>query len=355
MANSKTNEDKFIIIGINHKANGNRDIIGINEDFIDDAIYQQLINENIEPEIDFKYFPFEFKSKKIGVFQIKNCSNPPYMLKKDYGKLKKGDCFIRKGSHQTRVTRKDIDFFISQKISAGKFSGTISLEFKNNKSKILTIKPVSDLAYPSDLAAEEIRRIIKDKEEKLKQTDGIGLFLINQDLPMFSGTSYENRSISTLKNDLEKVKETYQEDDLHYLFETKSNLINLIIINNGDEYIEDASVEILIKKNGKFLIADSIYSKPDNRSWIEKINYTSIGPSWDKMHYPKVSETDESYVIFENIGDIKHKIPQDIFNVPVRFIAGPGCLNERILLKVNVFGKNLHKPIEDELTITVYE
>lgn len=356
MSNSKIKEDKFIIIGVNHKTNGERDIIGINENFIDEATYQQLLNENVEPEIDFKYYPFDFDSKKFGVFQIQNSSNPPYMLKKDYGKLKKGDCFIRKGSHQTRVARKDIDFFISQKTSVGNFKGTISLIFTDSKSKILNVKPITNLDYPSDKAAKNIKKIILDKEEKLKQTDNIGLSFINPEIRMMGGTTYENRSISTLKENLESVKKTYRDDDLYYLFERKSKRINLTIINNGDEYLEDASVEIFIKKNEKYLIANSVYQKPDNRSWIDKIKHVPVdGPSWEEMHYPKVSETDDKYVIFQNIGDVKHSIPIDIFRTPIRFVPGQNCINEKIVLNIKIFGKNLPKPIDEELEMVINE
>jgi hypothetical protein len=355
MANSKTNEEKFIIVGVNHKTNGDRDIIGINEDFVDDATYQQLINENVEPEIEFKYYPYELNSKKIGVFKIQNCSNPPYMLKKDYGNLKKGDCFIRKGSHQTRVTRKDIDYFISQKVVVGNFNGTISIKFRNSKSKTLFLKPIVDLEFPSDKAAKKIKRILKEKEEKLKKSDAFGIMMINQDIAMIGGTPYENRSISTLKENFDSVRETYHDDDLYYLFEEKSNKINLTITNNGDEYLEDSSIEVQFTKNENFLIATSVYRKPDNRSWLDKINYTPVGPSWDEMHYPKITEAEKNYVIFENIGDIKHKIPVDVFQVPIRFVAGQNCINEEIILKIKVFGKNLPEPIVDELKIIVNE
>jgi len=355
MANSKTSEDKYIITGVNHKANGERDIIGINEDFVDEAIYQQLINENVEPEIEFKYYPYDLNSTKLGVFQIKNCSNPPYMLKKEFGKLKKGDCFIRKGSHQTRVTRKDIDYFISQKISARNFTGSIDLKFGDSDSKTLILKPVNNLNYPSDKAESKIKKIITEKEEKLKQSDALGIMLMNQEIPMIGGTPYKNRSISTLKKNLESVKETYEEDDLYYLFEENANKINLTITNNGDEYIEDSSIEIRISKNEKFLIANSVCRKPDNGSWLDNLNYTPVSPSWDEMHYPKVTESEKDYLIFENIGDVKHKIPVAVFKVPIRFVAGQNCINDEIVLRVKVFGKNLPEPFEDELKIIVNE
>ena len=172
---------------------------------------------------------------------------------------------------------------------------------------------------------------------------------------MIGGTPYENRSISTLEKNLKSIKETYQDDDLYYLFEKKANKINLSITNNGDEYIEDSSIEVQFEKNEKFLIADSVHREPDNRSWLDKINYTPVGPTWDEMHYPKVTENENDYIVFENVGDLKHKIPIDIFQVPIRFVAGQNCLNQEIVVKVKVFGKNLPKPIEDELKIMIKE
>ncbi|MCH7613801.1 MAG: hypothetical protein IIB45_10640, partial [Candidatus Marinimicrobia bacterium] len=74
-----------------------------------------------------------------------------------------------------------------------------------------------------------------------------------------------------------------------------------------------------------------------------------------EMHYPKVTETEDKYVIFENIGDIKHSIPVDLFQVPIRFVAGQNCINEEIILNIKIFGKNLPKSIEDELKIVVNE
>lgn len=354
MANAKSPDDKFIIVGVNHKSNGDRDIIGIKEDFVDEAIYQQIVAENVEPEIEFKYYPYEIDSVKLGVFHIQNCQNPPYMLKKDFGKLNKGDSFIRKGSHQTRVTRRDIDFYISQNIIAGSFTGTISLKFSDSNSKTLILKPAINLEFPSDIAAKKIEKILKDKEAKLrKSNDGFGMMLLNQDISLIGGTPYENRSISTLKKNLKSVKETYHEDDMHYLFEQKSKKINLTITNYGEEYLEDASIEIFVVKNEKFLIAKSIHSEPDNRSWIDKLKYVPSEPSWERMHYPKITENEKEYVIFESIGDVKHNIPENVFQVPIRFVAGQSCIGEEITIKTKVFGKNLPKPIEDELKIIV--
>lgn len=117
MANSDFNLDKYIIVGIKDKPGEAREVIGLkNSDFIDDSIYQNLINDNIEPSIKFNYYSTEFEDKLIGVFKIhKSNTNRPYMLKKQYGKLAQGLCKIRRGSTNSFASRKDLDKFYLSK------------------------------------------------------------------------------------------------------------------------------------------------------------------------------------------------------------------------------------------------
>ena len=82
MANAKTDDDKYIIVGIKLLGNGNRDILGITEDFIDEATYQQLTHNNIEPELNFSYFPYHYQNKTLGIFKIYDCYDRPYMNEK---------------------------------------------------------------------------------------------------------------------------------------------------------------------------------------------------------------------------------------------------------------------------------
>lgn len=48
------------ILGVKDKPDGTREVFGIQqEEFIDSSIYQNVILENIEPEIKLDYFPIE--------------------------------------------------------------------------------------------------------------------------------------------------------------------------------------------------------------------------------------------------------------------------------------------------------
>ncbi len=117
MANSSYSGDKYIIIGIKDKTDGSREIFSIpRDDFLDSSVYQNLISDNIEPELNIEYFPLTFENEMLGVIKIHSSNNDkPYILKKQYKTLNVGLCKIRKGSTNTYAMRRDFDNFYSLK------------------------------------------------------------------------------------------------------------------------------------------------------------------------------------------------------------------------------------------------
>jgi hypothetical protein len=110
MANSRHDGDKFIIVGVKDRPEG-KEIKGIKPDeFIDSSIYKQVILHNIEPEIQFDYFKYEYKGVTLGIFKIYGTEDKPYMLKKKYERLNEGYCLIRKGSMNSLAKRSDFDY-----------------------------------------------------------------------------------------------------------------------------------------------------------------------------------------------------------------------------------------------------
>lgn len=354
MANSNTKDDKYIIIGIKHRSNGNREIIGIQEDFIDEATYQQLIIANIEPEIKFEYYPFQYEEKKLAIFHFTDCSNPPYMMQKDYGKLKKGDSFIRKGTHQTRISRKDFDSFLNQKLSNSFFDGNLKISFYSKvDKKEITIKKNSHPLLPSDKYASEIKSLLIQKEEQYNNAPDNIKRLLDLNLNAFDGNSYESRSIKTLKENLKNIKKTYEEDDNYLTFEKNAHKINFYLFNDGNKYIEDSTLQITIKKKPTFLIVKNIFSKPENSNHIRYINPNSYEPDWDALNYPIVIEDDENYIVNQHIENIKHQLQQKALLVSLRIVTNEKCKDEVIELDLKIFAKNLQNPISEKLKIYI--
>tara|TARA_R110001606_G_C15309049_1_gene643424 strand:+ start:117 stop:1304 length:1188 start_codon:yes stop_codon:yes gene_type:complete len=356
MANAKTDNERYIIIGVKHKANGDRDILGIEDDFIDDATYQQIVNQNIEPELNFIYYPFDFKGKTLGIFKIFDCTNPPYMMKKSKVKLKIGDSFIRKGSHQTRLTRKDLDYFIEKRFSLDNFNGEIAFYFDKIGNKEFSIRPIPIERSPSEKAKKKILEIIKPKEDSISKTPKhlkSSFANFEHSIPGMS-TPYEKRSIKTLKGNLKNIEETYREDDLYFMYEESSHKFNFTILNLNDSYLEDAMIEIKVS-NKNIYICEEIHSKPVENNHLLGVYSSQMTLSYEKLNYPSIKKIENEYIIRENIGNLKHQIEQLAFNVPLRILLNPNSIGENIKIDIKIFGKNLKKPIRDNLIIKVIE
>jgi len=358
MANADTENDRYIIVGVKHNPSGHREILGIEKgDFIDSAIYQQIVGENVEPEIDFDYFPHKFEDKLLGIFRISRCFDKPYMMKKNFKSLKKGDSFIRKGSRQFRMRRRDLDKIIENKMKKSGFEGMVQISFSGyNSCQEIELPTIGDMKLPSQRAAEEIEKTIKEKKELAKidtqDSESDDLFpifdtkmLLLKNLsklnnPLFP-PPYEERSLEELEKNLEEIEEAYLEGDLYEFFELYSHKINICILNRGHTYIEDASIQLEIKKIDGLFIADRIFKMPSSISF----------PMYESMNYPIVDDIESSTSINQRIGDVKHHVPTDAFKVPIRVVLSNELAGKTIEIDCKIFGKNLRKPLNEILRI----
>jgi predicted HTH transcriptional regulator len=71
MANHLSDEDKYIIIGVKRKKSGDIKFQDVLEP-IDQASYQQFLDSNIEPQINFEYGTSTFEGHHIAYFKIFN-------------------------------------------------------------------------------------------------------------------------------------------------------------------------------------------------------------------------------------------------------------------------------------------
>ncbi len=355
MANADIQGERLVIVGIKHKPNGEKEFLPIQTDeFIDVSTYQQLIHENIEPELSISYEPYNYEGNLLGILKLQGCIEQPYMLKKDYGKLKRGDCFIRKGTIQMNVTRFDLERIYSRRYFNNPFTDKIELGFSDSKfSSEIDVKPliIKNLELRSDRESKKIKEAIESKknESELEKaylaTSSLASVMPLQAVP------YKNRSISTLHNSLKNIKKDYEKDDYYEICELHSFKLNIDILNKATEYIEDASVELEIMKEEGFFISTEILEKP-NHNLFPQINTNSI---MNKMSYPNVENSDDKYFVSQHIGNIKHQIKTKIFNEDIRMVIYGVPQSSKIMLQLTLYGKNLSDPIKKELMIRVKE
>ncbi len=95
-ANGWRRSDAYILIGVSEVRGGKSLVVGTN-DHLDDHTLQQFINSKLNRPIHFSYEVFSVDGLKVGIIRIELQSRPFY-LKKDFGKLKKNEVYVRRGS-----------------------------------------------------------------------------------------------------------------------------------------------------------------------------------------------------------------------------------------------------------------
>src|SRR5699024_10759362 len=116
-ANALSNDPyRYIVIGVKEQS-GLKEYFDIKrEDVGDVANYQQLIDQNIEPNIPIKIAYEEVRNKNIEKFKIGHCDKAEYMIKKDYRKMELGKTYIRTATATRLATRQDVDLmYINRK------------------------------------------------------------------------------------------------------------------------------------------------------------------------------------------------------------------------------------------------
>jgi hypothetical protein len=96
MANSWRTEEAFILTGIRERVGEPAEICGLNA-HLDDADLQELVNKKTNRPIAFKYAELDVDGLSVGVLCIA-VQRRPFYLTSDFGPLKAGIVYVRRGS-----------------------------------------------------------------------------------------------------------------------------------------------------------------------------------------------------------------------------------------------------------------
>lgn len=346
LANAHVDGERLIVIGVKLRPGHPRELRGIMEEVVDAGNYQQLIAENVEPELEVDYVTEQIDGKKFGILRIPDQSlGRPFLMKKDYRDLTKGTGFIRRGTTTDRLTRDDYDRIYEIRCEDKSLDDEIALSFSRDQhDHTHLLVPQADLSdLPSGTAEQKIRRILDERTGESKQFPFVGMSAMSV---LGYSVPYENRSTEELKRDLSKVRETYFEDDLYHVFEKRGQKVQVFLVNSSKEhYLENATVKLIIPSTDGLLIAPEFPRKP-GRSVATDI--------FEIQNYPTV-ETDRAHAtVTVEVGDVRHGLPEPIFGEKLRIAATAAAAGAEIRITAEIFGRNiLNPPLRRELWIHV--
>lgn len=98
MANAWRRSEAYILIGVEDVRGGRSTVHGIPAaDHLADHSLQQFVNNLTNRPVRFGYEAFGFEGHQLGIIRVEQQQRPFY-LKRDYGKLKKNEVYVRRGS-----------------------------------------------------------------------------------------------------------------------------------------------------------------------------------------------------------------------------------------------------------------
>jgi len=316
-ANAWRREDSYILIGVKEVKGEKSIIVGIDdEDKIDDASLQEFVNKKINKPINFEYKNVSIDDKMIGIIKIPLENNKrPFFLKSDYGKLKKNEVKIRRGS-STDIADPDEIFKMSSDNIVSNKDPILKIEFADNKNKTILGK---------NIKVESEYWNIVDKD----------------DIPDYTESNYYNEQLHFR---IGSKNSAYYREVVEYYFSKKLyQSISFSLYNDSNILATDIKIEVKLEGN-IVNILKKLPKYPENsydylKNNINRLNDIEIKPD---ILVEKRNDIWYLELLFKKIQPKQRLYCKDLIYFAV---AGEA------LLKYIIYADNLPEPIDSNLSI----
>jgi hypothetical protein len=301
MANAAVDGPRYIIIGVDFESRGRKAVHAVDvEDFSGKPSYQSLANEFIEPPLRIRYKPVTIDGHRIGVFELSDSQDRPYMMRIGF---------------PGEIIHKD-----------------------------LSINSCDLSQLPSAEASKKLNQLI-DIRNSSRNTGSTTVLARLTHVRLF-GTDdpYVDRSPDELMQEMRDLRIKYRDQDHHFLFESRAERVQLVVYNQGEEPIIDASLSLIMPNHNAFYVADTLPRVPRDRGFSDRT-------ADEIAAYPSVTLKDDSVQVTSKIGDIPVGEPVDVFVSPLRLCVGKDLSGKRFGIRYALHGQNLRSPAKGNLRL----
>jgi len=349
LANASVEGNRYIVVGVDFDDKGRKRMHAIDtEDFSGKPSYQSLANEFIEPPIRIRYKPVSFDGTRIGVFEIGDCQDRPYMMRADFSEqLRRGDAYKRVKDAAVKMGRRQLMELFEHKFRDSVSAGDIEIGFPGDIIHKELALPTCDLSnMPSALASAKLEEMLNIRNN-VSRNSGSTTMVARLTHARLYGTEdpYVDRSPEEIMVELNEIRTRYRHQDDHFLFDDRAEKLQLVVYNQGDEPIIDASLSIALPNHNAFYVADRLPKRPVNDRFVDRT------PD-EIASYPAVTLKDDSVHITTKIGDIPTGEPIEVFTSPLLMCVGSDLQDRRFGIRYALHGQNLRAPAKGQLKLT---
>lgn len=347
MANASVDGTRYIITGAEFDHKGRKRMFSVDtDDFSGKPAYQSLANDHIEPPLRIRYQPVMVDGERMGVYEIGDCQDRPYMMRIDFSEtLRRGDAYARVNNSAVKLGRRQLLALFEKKFRDSLSAANIEIGFPGSIiHKDLKIKTCNLAKLPSSVASAKLQELIQTKDRVRASSGNTAVARLTHARLFGTDSPYEERSTDEIIEEMKQMERQYLNQDNHFLFTEKKRDLQLVIFNQGDEPVEDASLTLLMPNHDAFHVATRLPKIPKDRQYIDRT------PA-EQADYPSVSLNDNSIQVTVKLDSVPPGEPVNAFTVPLRLCVGDDLKGRRLGIQYKLFAQNLRAPAEGKLRL----
>jgi len=347
MANAAVDGARYIITGVGFDEQDRKCVTGISRDDVSEqSSYQSLVADFIEPPIRIRHQPIALDGKTVGVFEIGDCQDKPYMMRVDQSeRLRRGDAYVRVKDAAIKMGRRQLQQLFERKFRDSVSADRIEIGFPGEIIHKDFRIPTTDIAdLPSEIAGAKLRQFAEIRQMSSESGSNTMVTRLTHARLFGADSPYEHRSPEDLEHEMAELKRKHRASDDQFLFRDHVTKMQLVVYNQGDEAIENASLSLVMPNHGAFFVASQLPQVLRNGKLVDR-------GSSEQADYPVVNAKDNMIQVSSNLGDVPACAPVQVFSVPLRVCAGSALRGKRMGMRYFLFGRNLRSPVKGKLRL----
>lgn len=347
MANSPVEGPRYIITGIGFDGQNQKTVVGVDaDDFAGRPDYCAIANDHIEPPIRMRYHSIRVDSHRVGVFEIGECQDRPYMMRIDHSEtLRRGDAYARHQDSAVKLGRRQLQSLFEKKFRDSVSAAHIEIGFPGeiiHKDLRLATQDFSKL--PSAVASRKLNELIEAKERV--QVSATNTFMARLMHARLFGTDrpYEERSTEDIIEEMKQMEDQYVDHDRHFLFNVHNSNLQMVIFNHGDEVIQDASLTFVLPNHEALRVATRVPKSFRDEEFVERSPIEQEG-------YPSVTLGKKAIKVAAKLDDIPPGSPVEVFERPLRLCAATELAGKKLGIQYEFQARNLRAPIKGKVRL----
>jgi len=347
MANVAVDGARYIVIGVEFDSKGRRRMKSVaSKDFSGKPSYQSLVRDYVEPSVRLNYQAVTIDDKRLGVFEIDDCREPPYMMRVDHSvKLRRGDAYVWRNGSSLKLGRREIQYFFEKNFRDSAAAQSVEIGFPGEIIHKNLKASTTDLDHlPSAVKRSKIKKLLETHANSKNTGATTGMLRLMHARLFGSDDLYETWTPTKLMDEMAQIETRYRDDDLHFLFEANTEKLQFVILNHGDDPIRDVSFSIVMPNHGALYVADQLPKIHRYGKYVDR------GDA-ERAAYPTVNVKDGAIHVTNKLEKIPTGSPVNVYDVPLRICVGSDLKGRKLGIHYSLCGRNLRKPAKGKLRL----